>query len=332
MEEQKKEGENVSFLEVREVGKSYRSRKGEQMAAVCEACFSLEKGRCLGIVGESGCGKSTLCRMIAGIEKPDTGEIRYRGEKADYKRDRQKIQMVFQNSMDAVNLHLNAEKIISEPLENFFSLSREERRRETGRLMELTGLSPEDIGKYPNQFSGGQLQRICIARALAAKPELLILDEPLSSLDVSVQAQLLNLLEDLKRRLELTCILISHDLEAVFYLADELAVMYGGSLVETLSDIENINCLRHPYTERLLSVCCKHGENALERAAYVQNYKNIKDNVEMIKTGKDKGCAYAERCSKADRICFCEKPKLLKREPGHQIACHHDHLINFDLF
>ena len=300
----------VSFLEVQEVSKSYRSRKGRQTEAVQRVSFSLEKGRCLGVVGESGCGKSTLCRMIVGMEKPDSGEICLEGSSVREKKNRQKIQMVFQNSQDAVNLHLNAGRILSEPLENFFSMSREERRRETGRLLELVGLSTEDAGKYPRQFSGGQLQRVCIARSLAAGPELLLLDEPLSSLDVSVQAQLLNLLADLKREFRLTCILVSHDLEAVYYLADELAVMYGGALVETLSDITALNCLQHPYARRLLSV--HNGKAGTER----------QEGKSRSEAGRG-GCVYADRCPRAEALCFSKSPELSEREMGHKIACHY---------
>ena len=302
---------DVSFLELQEVCKCYRGRqKGRRTEAVQGVSLSLERGRCLGVVGESGCGKSTLCRMIAGIEKPDSGGIWLEGSSVREKGNRQKIQMVFQNSLDAVNLHLNAGRILSEPLENFFSMGREQRRRETGRLLELVGLFGEDAGKFPRQFSGGQLQRVCIARALAAKPELLLLDEPLSSLDVSVQAQLLNLLADLKREFGLTCLLVSHDLEAVYYLADELAVMYGGVLVGTLSDITALDRLRHPYARRLLSV--HDGKAGVERT-----------EGSPLPGEAGRACVYAGRCAKADGLCFSERPKLSGREAGHRVACHY---------
>lgn len=303
------EEQSPCLLQVQEMSKTYRSRKGKRTAAVRGVSFSLEQGRCLGVVGESGCGKSTLCRMIAGIEKPDTGKIYYQGAAIDYKRDRKKIQMVFQNSLDAVNLHLNTGRILSEPLENFFSMGREERRAEIGRLLETVGLLPEDMKKYPKQFSGGQLQRICIARALAARPELLLLDEPLSSLDASVQAQLLNLLADLKEEFKLTCILVSHDLQAVYYLADELAVMYGGVLVETLSDITALTGVRHPYARRLLSVCGESEER--EGVSYIRQEAGIE------------GCVYAGCCPDADERCVSVRPELSDREAGHKIACHY---------
>lgn len=241
-----------TFLEVRQVSKEYRRGAGERVEALSDVSFELPAGKCLGLVGESGCGKSTLCRLITGLERPTSGEILYGGEPIGNLRKRGEIQMVFQNSLDAVNLHMNAFRIISEPLENFFSMKKSRRRDEVGRLLKLVGLSEADMGKYPSQFSGGQLQRVCIARALAAKPKLLILDEPLSSLDVSVQAQILNLLADLKEKLALTCILVSHDLKAVYYLSDALVVMYGGRVVEKIDDIADFPKLCHPYTRRLL--------------------------------------------------------------------------------
>lgn len=241
------------LLEVRELYKVYERGKKSREAALNGVSFQLFQGKCLGVVGESGCGKSTLCRLITGLERSASGQVLFRGKPAEQQNRRGSIQMVFQNSLDAVNLYINVGKIISEPLVNFFHMNRRDRLKEVGRLMELVGLSPEDMWKYPRQFSGGQLQRICIARALAAKPELLLLDEPLSSLDLTVQAQLLNLLSDLKGSLNLTCILVSHDLEAVYYLSDAILVMYGGRVMEQIDDIKDFGALCHPYTRRLLA-------------------------------------------------------------------------------
>lgn len=242
-----------TLLEVRKISKEYRRGNRERLKVLSDVSFRLPAGKCLGLVGESGCGKSTLCRLIAGLEPPASGEILYDGEPIKGFCRRKEIQMVFQNSLDAVNLHMNAFRIISEPMENFFHMTRAERRDEVVRLLRLVGLSGDDMEKYPSQFSGGQLQRVCIARALAARPKLLILDEPLSSLDVSMQAQILNLLSDLKQELKLTCILVSHDLKAVYYLADALIVMYGGRLVEEIDDIADFPKLCHPYTKCLLA-------------------------------------------------------------------------------
>lgn len=297
------------FLKVQSVSKSYRHGKRQIQNAVNGVSFTLEQGRCLGMVGESGCGKSTLCRLIAGVEQPSGGEILYRGESSDPKKLRGQIQMVFQNSLDAVNLHLNVCRIIEEPLENFTKLKRRERRERVGELLETVGLSREDMDKYPQQFSGGQLQRICIARALAANPKLLLLDEPLSSLDVSVQAQLLNLLSDLKKEWNLTCILVSHDLEAVYYLADEIVVMYGGCLVEQIRDIRDFPALRHPYTLSLL-------------AAHKLDFQDERTEAERAGEEYNAGCVYASRCPYAEGKCFQEIPPLREWEKGHGIACH----------
>lgn len=315
-----REAQGNTLLEVKNISKTYQSRKRQPVYALREVGFSLQEGRCLGVVGESGCGKSTLCRVIAGIEKPDVGEILYQGEPADHRKIRSSLQMVFQNSMDAVNIHLKAGKILAEPLENFTSLNRNQREQEVERLLELVGLSAEDKAKYPRQFSGGQLQRICIARALAAEPKLLLLDEPLSSLDVSVQAQLLNLLSDLKKELHLTCLLVSHDLEAVYYLADKLLVMYGGAAVEKIEDIRDIRALAHPYTRRLLEA----GEMETESGEAGQKDEGIltEEKREYLAASFREGCVYAGHCPRAERKCFLERPGLVEREAGHRIACH----------
>lgn len=305
------------LLEVRQLGKTYGRGKKRKTTALDGVTFSIFRGTCLGVVGESGCGKSTLCRMITGLERPTSGQILYGGNapfhfsggnSVGQKRPRGQIQMVFQNSLDAVNLHINVCDIISEPLVNFFHMNRGNRLTEVGRLLELVGLSPEDMWKYPRQFSGGQLQRICIARALAAKPELLLLDEPLSSLDLSVQAQLLNLLSDLKGSLNLTCLLISHDLEAVYYLSDAILVMYGGCVMEQIDRINEFGSLCHPYTRRLLAA---HGVSGQERIPV---------------TGEEweaSGCPFAPRCAKADELCRKKRPSLQEIGDGHRAACHY---------
>lgn len=301
------------ILEIRHLNKCYRRGRKDTVEAVRDMSFLLYPGQCLGLVGESGCGKSTLCRMITGLERPSSGQILFHQQPLQAKTSRGKIQMVFQNSLDAVSLHMDAFHIISEPLENFFRMNRMECRREAVRLIELVGLSAADLDKYPRQFSGGQLQRICIARAIAAKPELLLLDEPLSSLDVSVQAQILNLLADLKKELKLTCILISHDLEAVYYLSDTILIMYGGSLMEQLEDIHDFPSLCHPYTRRLLEA---HGMTAGDG--------KFQDKMIRLAAGsmKTSGCPYAARCTLASELCFIQKPPVTSLAPGHSIACH----------
>jgi oligopeptide/dipeptide ABC transporter ATP-binding protein len=290
--------------------------------------FSIEKGSCVGLVGESGCGKSTLGRLITGLEKPSAGEICLdgrtvhgrKGLAGDRRAFRQRVQMVFQDSLDAVNMRHSARTIIAEPLVNFFSLGRTERRRRVADLLSRVGLGEGDTEKFPHEFSGGQLQRICIARALASNPDLLVLDEPLSSLDVSVQAQILNLLHDLKERLHLTYILISHDPEAVYYLSDAVIVMYGGKIMEQIDRIEDFNRMRHPYTLRLLGSTSLY-RNRQGEARQVLEAEDLSIDMEVQKEGYA-GCPYAGRCRKATGRCRTICPPLEELERGHLIACH----------
>lgn len=302
------------LLEIENVKKTYRERGKAPVHALQGVSFSIPQGGCRGIVGESGCGKSTLLRIISGIEKPDEGEVRFLGEPLPYTgkfSNRHALQMVFQNSLDAVVPYQNAVKIVSEPLRNFFHLSSAECDAKVAELFQLVGLDPRERYKYPYQFSGGQLQRICIARALAAEPKLLLLDEPLSSLDVSVQAQILNLLLDLKSSLNLTYLLVSHDLEAVYYLSDSLTVMYNGYVMENLEDIAQFNELAHPYSLRLLHASYGYRGNQEER-------------LDSLSLGEavQKGCPYAGKCSMAKDICRTSVPKLTEVQRGHFVACH----------
>ncbi len=297
-----------ALLEVRQLNKSY-PRGAHGMAKVLRnISFSIPAGVCLGIVGESGCGKSTLCRLMCGLERPTGGQVLFHGEDITRHKPRGSIQMVFQNSLDAVNLYADAFHILSEPLQNLFHMKKQRRIEEAARLMELVGLSSGDLQKYPRQFSGGQLQRVCIARALAAKPELLILDEPLSSLDVSVQAQILNLLKALRQSHPLTYILISHDLKAVYYLSDALLVMHRGILVEQIADIRDFPALCHPYTLRLLA------SHDTYKPTAIPDYGGSE---------LSEGCPYAPRCPRAGQRCIRELPPLQKVSPGHSIACFH---------
>ena len=282
--------------------------------AVQNVSFCVPQGGCRGIVGESGCGKSTLLRIISGMEKPDQGQIRFMGEELPPSgrfSDRHALQMGFQNSLDAVVPYRTAEKIVSEPLWNFFHVSKKECDARVVELFRMVGLDPDERYKYPYQFSGGQLQRICIARALAAEHKLLLLDEPLSSLDVSVQAQILNLLLDLKSSLNLTYLLVSHDLEAVYYLSDSLTVMYAGYVMETLEDIRQINELIHPYSLKLL-----HASNGFR-----EKYAEPLDHLCMSNVCGN-GCPYAGRCTFAKEICYTSVPGLVEWRKGHFVACH----------
>ena len=206
----------MELLNINEVKKVYKLKNKEKLYAVDGVSLNVKKGKCVGLVGESGCGKSTLGKMILGIEDITDGSIVFKGKKVgDIKRKdllRKELQMVFQDSLSAVNRRSTVLEIIGEPLSNFYKLSKEDTIKRVEELLEKVGMNISDKNKFPHQFSGGQLQRICIARALALSPSLLVLDEPLSSLDISIQAQILNLLSDLKKDLDLTYIFISHDL------------------------------------------------------------------------------------------------------------------------
>lgn len=303
----------MELLTVEKVKKIYKGKKKTQVKAVNDVSFSIEKGKCIGLVGESGCGKSTLGRLITGLEKTTEGHILWKNisvDKISRKSPmRREIQMVFQNSFEAVNPKAKAKDIIAEPLKNFYHLSGENLEKRIDELLGWVGIDLAEKEKYPRQFSGGQLQRICIARMLASNPELLVLDEPLSSLDVSVQAQILNLFADLKEKLSLTYLLISHDLEAVYYLSDEILIMYGGKIMEHIERIEDFDKLKHPYTQRLL----------MSSFSYRHQYEEISE-VYREKPSED-GCPYYQRCPYATGQCKEEMPTLREIEKGHFIAC-----------
>lgn len=319
----------MALLEVENVKKTYKVRKfgnSYGLMAVNGVSFSLEKGKCMGLVGESGCGKSTLGRVLAGLEVPTEGRVLFHGkaihpEKPQYNPRRlaeaRDIQLIFQDSFDAVNPRFTARRIVEEPLKNLTNLSAKDRVKKIDELLNQVGISVSEKNKFGMEFSGGQLQRICIARALASNPELIILDEPLSSLDVSVQAQILNLLCDIKEELNLSYILISHDLEAVYYLADSLVVMYGGRIMEQIDDISMFNDMKHPYTRKLLTS--------------IPAYKNAEKEQDEAETiwmdfGVQKegftGCLYHGRCPYETGICQRVSPKMREIEKGHFLACH----------
>jgi oligopeptide transport system ATP-binding protein len=255
-----------ALLEVRSLRKSYplppgaHARSGRSSAAVDGVSFSLEPGETLGIVGESGCGKTTLARMLLRLIEPDSGEIRYRGENwlqaggANLRALRRRMQMVFQDPVASLNPRMRVGTIVAEPLAiHEPSLSRAARRRRAAEILEAVGLGPEALDRYPHEFSGGQRQRIGIARALILRPELVVADEPVSALDVSIGAQILDLLARLQSEFSLTLILISHSLPVVAQLASRVAVMQAGRFVEEGTAVQVLSAPRHPYTQSLLA-------------------------------------------------------------------------------
>ncbi|ODA42105.1 ABC transporter ATP-binding protein [Desulfosporosinus sp. BG] len=316
----------MHVLEVKNLSKRYAFRnyfwrRKKISKVVKNVSLSIKSGTCLGLVGESGCGKTTLGKMIAGLVKPSQGEILLQGSnllsanKQERFLLRRDMQMVFQDCVGSVNLRHPAGRIIGEPVKNFLQIAPEQEDNLISELLAKVGLSKAHKDKYPEQFSGGQLQRVCIARALSVKPKLIILDEPLSSLDVSVQAQILNLLTDLKQEYHLSYLFISHDIESVYYLADSLAVMYLGMIVEYIEDISLFDSLCHPYSRQLLSsvLSCDPGQKQT-----LATYQS-----ELDQTGFDAlGCPYASRCPMTKPQCETNIPVMKRVSEKHFIACH----------
>ncbi|WGL98243.1 ABC transporter ATP-binding protein [Arsenophonus sp. aPb] len=288
--------------------------------------FELQKGKTLAIVGESGCGKSTLGRLLTMIETPTAGELYYQGQnllvkdKTAHKLQRQKIQMVFQNPYASLNPRKKIAQILEEPLLINTPLSAMERKEKILHMMAKVGLKAEHLHRYPHMFSGGQRQRIAIARGLMLEPDIVIADEPVSALDVSVRAQVLNLMMDLQQDFGLSYVFISHDLSVVEHIADEVMVMYLGRCVEKGTKEQIFNCPRHPYTQALLS--------ATPRLKPDLRRERIKLTGELPSPiDPPPGCAFAARCRHAFTHCSHSRP-MLSNYHGQQVACFAAVLIN----
>lgn len=260
----------MSLLQVNNVTHSYGAtnrfwRAGRRMTVLSDVSLSIEHGQCLGLLGTSGAGKSTLGKVILGLEKPQKGQILFQGidlydtNPSTLRRLRRDLQVVFQDCYSSVNPRMNAEQIIGEPLRNYERLSPNELKRSIGELLETVGLSPEDWRKYPHQFSGGQLQRINIARAIALKPKLIVLDEAVSSLDMVNQTYILQLLDELKTSFGLSYLFITHDMKAAYSISNALAVMEKGEVIESCEDKSQLFTSSHPTVKNLIeSVLSEH--------------------------------------------------------------------------
>ncbi len=325
---------NENLLEIRNlhqyfpVHKGLFKRKIGDVKAVDNVTLDIRKGETLGIVGESGCGKTTMGRCVVRLNKPTGGTIRFRGKdgkmqdisklsKKESFEMRQKIQIVFQDPYASLNPSKNILTAFDEPLKIHGVKDKEERFAIAAKMMETVNLRPEYLYRYPHEFSGGQRQRICIAKALALNPELIVCDEPVSALDVSIQAQIMNLMRKLQKEYDLTYLFIAHDLSVVKYMADRIAVMYLGKVVE-LADSEEItgNC-EHPYTKALMS------------AVPIPKLGAKKEQI--LLTGDvpsplnpPSGCRFHPRCSSCMEICKQAEPELreMPDRPGHYCACH----------
>lgn len=307
-----------SLLEVRNLSKIFEVGKSK-VHAVNDVSFTVGRGETVGLVGESGCGKSTLGRCIMRLLKPTSGDVIFDGvnlstlSTTEMRKMRRKIQIIFQDPFGSLNPRMSVEQILTEPLEihRLFN-TKSDRQKRVKELLDLVGLRAESLTRYPHEFSGGQRQRICIARALAVQPEFIVCDEPVSALDVSIQAQIINLLQDLQKEFKLTYLFIAHDLNVVQHISNRVAVMYLGRIVE-LNDGDSLyKHPRHPYTKALLS------------AAPIADPEQRKERIILrgdvpSPVNLPPGCSFNPRCQKAQTDCTQTRPELGK----DQVACFH---------
>jgi oligopeptide/dipeptide ABC transporter ATP-binding protein len=324
--------QNKTILEVKNLKLHFPIHRGVfrrlvgHVKAVDGVSFSLHDGEVLGLVGESGCGKTTVGRTILRLYNPTAGEIWYNratGERIniasinqkEMKRLRREMRMIFQDPFSSLNPRLTVRDIIGEPLEIHGVAKGKEVDHRVAELMRAVGLNPALMRRYPHEFSGGQRQRIGLARTLSLNPRLIVADEPVSALDVSVQAQVLNLLEELRERLGLTLVFIAHDLSVVEHISDRIAVMYVGKIVEMAETNELLKNPQHPYTEALLS--------AVPPADPDIKVNRIQLQGEVPSPAMPpRGCIFHPRCRYAQAICVEQEPVLTEGTPGHFVSCH----------
>jgi oligopeptide transport system ATP-binding protein len=288
--------------------------------------FRLERGECLGLVGESGCGKSTVARTVVGLHPATSGSIRLGGEELvglhpqAWMPHRRRVQMIFQDPYASLDPRQTVGAILTEPLAIHRLMKPRERRLHALRLLEAVGLNPRHVGRYPHEFSGGQRQRIGIARALALEPELIVCDEPVSALDVSIQAQIVNLLVELKERFDLAFLFIAHDLAVVRHISDRVAVMYLGRVVEEAPRDELFEAPRHPYTRALLSAVPLPDPLAERRRERIVLHGDVPSPL-----APPPGCAFEPRCPERDAVpggrCGREAPPLVESGERRRLAC-----------
>ncbi|RYL92737.1 dipeptide ABC transporter ATP-binding protein [Sporolactobacillus sp. THM7-4] len=318
--------ENEKVLEVIHLKKYYTVNngwfsKGQQVKAVDDVSFSLYKGETLGLVGESGCGKSTTGRTILQLSKPTDGKVIFEGTDINQLNDRtmrqlrRKMQMIFQDPYASLDPHKTIQQILTEPLNVHGLYNKKERLEKVREMLKIIGLTDAYLTRYPNELSGGQRQRIAIARAVILQPTFIVADEPVSALDVSVQAQVINLLMYLQKEFQLTYLFISHDLNVVRHITDRIIVMYLGRVVEVTTTEELFNHPKHPYTCALLSaIPIKNPDEKKERI--------ILSGEVPSPVNPPKGCPFHERCPKAMDICSKTVPHQISVSDGHWVTCH----------
>jgi len=324
--------ENKPLLEVTDLKQHFPIQKGffrrtvGHVKAVDGVTFAIHEGEILGLVGESGCGKTTTGRAIMRAYRPTGGSILFRDKdlgmvdlatlpNEDLRTVWRNVQMIFQDPFSSLNPRMTLQQIVGEPLRNYQIASGNELQDRIASLLKTVGLRPEHMSRYPHAFSGGQRQRIGVARALALNPQLIVCDEPVSALDVSIQAQVLNLLKDLREEFNLSYLFISHDLSVVKHLCTRIAVMYVGKLVEMADTKELFANPQHPYTEALLSAVPKPDPRAKRQRIVLEG--DVADPA-----NPPSGCYFHTRCQYAIDRCSVETPGLRELEPNHFVSCH----------
>lgn len=317
-----------SLLELRHVTRHFPIKEGlflkkavGQVKAVEDVSFEIQEGETLGLAGESGCGKSTTAKMVLLTDEPTSGEMLFEGQvtaafsKTDLRKYRKSVQAVLQDPFSSLSPRMKVWEIIAEPLLVNEKLSRREVRARVDELLHLVGLRPGSADLYPHEFSGGQRQRIAIARALSMNPKLLVLDEPVSALDVSIRAQIMNLLRDLQKELGLTYLLIAHDLATLRHMCDRIGIMYLGELVELASGEDMYTQPSHPYTQALLKAVLPTDPDEHWQAAPMAGEIPSPLNPPT-------GCRFHTRCPHAMPVCSEKKPTYSRRAAGHIVSCH----------
>lgn len=320
---------NRPLIEVRnlkkyfEVQKNFFGRSGTLLKAVDDVSFAIQRGETFGLVGESGCGKTTIGRTLLKLYEPTAGDILYDGQsisRLNHKEMlpyRKKMQMIFQDPFASLDPRMTVAEIVGDPLAVHNICQGKDRIDRVKELIELVGLKTDHLGRYPHEFSGGQRQRIGIARALAVEPEFIVCDEPISALDVSIQAQVVNMLEELQERFGLTYLFVSHDLSMVRHISHKVGVMYLGSLVEYADVHELYTNMQHPYTQALLSAVPIADPDTAEQSERIHLQGDVPSPL-----NPPSGCAFRTRCPHAMGRCAEEKPGLRDIGGGHVVACH----------